>query len=363
MKLFISWSGDHSLAVATALRRLLPDIFDGLELFLSTQDIRKGGRWLEEIGGQLAATIFGIVCLTRENLEEPWLLYEAGAISKSVKKASLYTLLVDGLRPGDIQGPLSTFQHTVSEKDDVFELVKSINGTYGEAKQDEAKLRRKYEKLFWDEFDKSVTAATPNNIKVEEHRKPEEMLYQLIETTNQIARTCPNTEILAEKISTLLASVNDIKFAMSTLISRLAQDRVFETPNINQSLAGDLTDMNVSYSKALNQGRSLISPLNWLATQDHAFRSYLSARHKILRSRIPSISTDKAVQRKLAHKLKKANIRTYLDLISKTASELLTLGFDNEDISLLNIHLASFEPFGFEIHKAPAYDIIEPAVT
>ena len=64
-------------------------------------------------------------------MEAPWLLFESGALSKSVAEASVYTLLTGGLRIGDIEGPLSHFQHTVFEKEDFFKLVKSINEGHG----------------------------------------------------------------------------------------------------------------------------------------------------------------------------------------------------------------------------------------
>jgi hypothetical protein len=37
----------------------------------------------------------GIICLTPGNLTAPWILFEAGAISKTPEKAYVCTLLVD----------------------------------------------------------------------------------------------------------------------------------------------------------------------------------------------------------------------------------------------------------------------------
>jgi hypothetical protein len=110
MKIFVSWSGKPSLAVATALKEWLPYIFNGIDLFVSSEDIRKGKRWPAEVSKELGATNFGIVCLTPDNLDAPWLLFEAGALSKSVAEASVFTLLTGGLRIGNIEGPLSHFQ-------------------------------------------------------------------------------------------------------------------------------------------------------------------------------------------------------------------------------------------------------------
>src|ERR1017187_4443058 len=169
MKIFISWSGKPSLNVATALRDWLPYIFNGIELFVSSEDIRKGKRWPLEVSKELDASNFGIVCLTRDNLEAPWLLFEAGALSKSVKEASVFTLLVGGLKMSDIEGPLSHFQHTVFEKEDFFKLVLAINVNQKESKQDETRLRKIFEK-FWDELEASISQSIKPDSKPEKKR-------------------------------------------------------------------------------------------------------------------------------------------------------------------------------------------------
>lgn len=192
MKIFISWSGKPSLNVATALRDWLPYIFSGIELFVSSEDIRKGKRWPLEVSKELDLCNFGIVCLTPDNLEAPWLLFEAGALSKSVKEASVYTLLVGGLRNGDIEGPLSHFQHTIFEKEDFFKLVKSINEAQGPSKQDESRLRKIFDK-FWDDLESNVVVAVKTDAKPEKKRSAEDMLRELIETTSYIARNLPET--------------------------------------------------------------------------------------------------------------------------------------------------------------------------
>jgi hypothetical protein len=125
-------------------------------------------------------------------LEAPWLLFESGALSKSIKEASVYTLLVGGLRIGDIEGPLSHFQHTLFEKEDFFKLVKSINEAQGSAKQDETRLRKIFDK-FWDELETSVSTATKIDSKPEKKRNTEDMLRELLETTNYIARNIPDS--------------------------------------------------------------------------------------------------------------------------------------------------------------------------
>jgi hypothetical protein len=87
MMIFISWSGARSAHIAKALKECLSDIFPSeyLEIWLS-EEIEAGKRWSEEISKKLEEANFGILCLTLENFNQPWILFEAGAISKVVSK-------------------------------------------------------------------------------------------------------------------------------------------------------------------------------------------------------------------------------------------------------------------------------------
>jgi hypothetical protein len=74
----------------------------------------------------LEGTDSGIVCLVSGNIDEPWLNFEAGALSKSVQKGRVHPLLF-ALDPRKLIGPLGQFQATRFSKDDVKKLVKAIN--------------------------------------------------------------------------------------------------------------------------------------------------------------------------------------------------------------------------------------------
>src|SRR4051794_17141029 len=120
MKVFISWSGEWSKAVGDAIRHLLQKTIQAVEPFFSPE-IEKGTRWSNEIAEALEGTRFGIVCLTPSNLDSNWVHFEAGALSKT-RDSVMWTFL-DGLAQGDVPPPLGAFQHTVSTRDDVLELL------------------------------------------------------------------------------------------------------------------------------------------------------------------------------------------------------------------------------------------------
>lgn len=71
---------------------------------MSESEVEKGTRSLHEIGKALADIKVGIVCLTPENLDRAWLLYEAGCRSKSIdERTRLCTYLIADLEPSDVR--------------------------------------------------------------------------------------------------------------------------------------------------------------------------------------------------------------------------------------------------------------------
>lgn len=130
MKIFLSWSGERSRAMAEALRDWLPLVIQSLQPWLSSADVQKGARWGSEISRALEEARIGIICLTPENLEAPWLLWEAGALSHSRALVIPYLL---GVRPSELGGPLVQFQVATATREDTKQLVQTINRAIGDS--------------------------------------------------------------------------------------------------------------------------------------------------------------------------------------------------------------------------------------
>ena len=109
MKVFISWSGERSKLLAVGLREWLRPILQSVEVWMSEADIDAGDRWGQEVARELSSCNFGIICVTPENLQASWLLFEAGALAKSLEGSKVIPLLFE-LELRDISGPLAQFQ-------------------------------------------------------------------------------------------------------------------------------------------------------------------------------------------------------------------------------------------------------------
>lgn len=158
MKVFLSWSGEQSRAVAEAVNELMKSAVQAVECFFSPR-IERGKTWSDEIKKALQATRFGIVCLTPDNLDSPWIHYEAGALSKA-DDALIWTFLHQ-LEPSQVREPLSSFQHTVAQKDDIFELLKTINSRLEKSSERPVEpevLQRNFD-LAWPQMEERLKAA------------------------------------------------------------------------------------------------------------------------------------------------------------------------------------------------------------
>ncbi len=146
MKVFISWSGDRSQTIAQALLEWLPLVIHGVEPWLSKADIAAGERWSQSIAKELEACNFGILCVTRENVGSPWILFEAGSLAKSLESSRVIPLLFD-LDYSEISGPLAQFQAKKTDKENLSDVVQSINGVLPQSIP-EAHVRALFEALW-----------------------------------------------------------------------------------------------------------------------------------------------------------------------------------------------------------------------
>lgn len=183
MDIFISWSGSISREAALVIREWLPDVIQSLNPWMSSKDISAGARWNNEIQEKLAKTKFGIICLTSDNLEAPWILFEAGALAKSIENTFVCPFLI-GLSPSDIPGgPLSQFQAKPADRVGTWELLKSINAALGDTALEENQLRRSYDRC-WPELEKELSELS----EIEPNKELERSIDDKVDEILLIAR-------------------------------------------------------------------------------------------------------------------------------------------------------------------------------
>jgi len=155
MKVFISWSGEYSFKVALVFRDWLPSVIQSIDPFVSS-DIDKGARWSTDISKELEESSYGILCVTHENIDSPWLNFEAGALSKAVDKSKVSPFLF-GVKRTEIKGqvPILLFQSTIYEAEDVYKLLKSINNACGDNKLSDERLTSIFD-IWWSVLEEQL---------------------------------------------------------------------------------------------------------------------------------------------------------------------------------------------------------------
>jgi hypothetical protein len=127
MKVFISWSGERSRRAAEGLATWLPKVDKRFKPWMSQQDIQAGDRWNEILERNLADADVGVVCLTPENVERPWLLFEAGALSNALGKTTrVIPYLLFDLTVNQLPQPFEQFHASRADFDGTFSLVRAL---------------------------------------------------------------------------------------------------------------------------------------------------------------------------------------------------------------------------------------------
>lgn len=156
-RVFLSWSGPISQRVASALAEWIPNVLQSVEPFLSSDDIEMGSRWADKVKSELENSTYGIICLTPDNISKPWINFEAGALSSRYGKERVCPLLF-GLTETQIEGPLTQFQMSTTEKGKMFKIIEGINSIKDDPdagwviKEDQ--LRKSFE-AFWPDLNRS----------------------------------------------------------------------------------------------------------------------------------------------------------------------------------------------------------------
>lgn len=172
--LFITWSGDRSKAVAKAMYEWIRLVAPALHPWMSTYDISAGKDWWTEIKGALSSVSAAIVVLTPENRDNPWVLFESGALFRTSRaeeqgsKGRLVATVLWGLDP-PLPAPLGMLQYTSWDKEQLLKLLQDIDKHVSESPDDQ--LDERFE-MAWGKLEKQADEIKTKFSKLPVHVKP-----------------------------------------------------------------------------------------------------------------------------------------------------------------------------------------------
>jgi hypothetical protein len=186
MNVFLSWSGDRSRAVADALSELLPIILQAARPWVSNHDIAPGSRWGIELSRELEGTNFGVLCLTAENLGAPWLLFEAGSLSKQLHDSRVVPYRLD-LRTAEIPFPLAQFQGVDANQSGTRKLIETLNAALPEPVE-RGRLDRIFE-WWWPDMKGRVEQAARIPVEVPRTRSDRDLMEETLALVRGLQKT------------------------------------------------------------------------------------------------------------------------------------------------------------------------------
>ena len=130
-----------------------------------------------EVANELDKTSFGIICITREKYKLCMILFEAGALAKSMQNGRVVPLLLD-IEFKDISGPLSQFQAKKVDSAGLKDVIDSINAC-SEQKLPEGRLTTQFNAL-WPALQTKTAEIRLLPILPKTHRPQAEVLEELV---------------------------------------------------------------------------------------------------------------------------------------------------------------------------------------
>jgi hypothetical protein len=130
------------------------------------------------------------------------------------------------MRPADLVGPLSQFQATLPELEDVTRLLRSIN-SFTERPVNEVRLVKSVQ-MWWSGLDEQLDAirSQERQPETEHKREPTEMIEELLEITRGIQRRLLSSD-LAEAAREVSSSNRETMTRMTIDRARLLEDLIF----------------------------------------------------------------------------------------------------------------------------------------
>ncbi len=210
-RVFISWSGDPSKAVATALHEWLPNVIQVIQPWMSQESIHAGSKWANDVARELDSCQTGILCTTNENQHAPWLVFEAGALAKNVGTSHVCPYLIGNMKPSDIVGPLSQFQAKAADATGTLAVLTMINAGLGADAVESGRLAAQFE-MWWPKLESNLAELPATQAPTK--RETGEVLAEILETVRSLSAS-PDMSYAVEDLSARVDRLENESFAAS----------------------------------------------------------------------------------------------------------------------------------------------------
>jgi hypothetical protein len=208
-------------------RDWLPSVIQSIVPYVSSEDIDKGVRWSTDVAKELEGSDFGILCVTKENINAPWLNFEAGALSKTIDKSFVSPFLFD-IKRSEVNGSMLQFQSTIFEEEDIKKLVYSLNRAGKEGQLADERLEKIFNILYPSlESDlNKINDAKPEQSPGEE-KLPSENNSVILEEILELTRM--NQKLLRNPEGVFIETVAKIDETLGNMQHKIA--RVLDVDN------------------------------------------------------------------------------------------------------------------------------------
>ncbi len=181
MRLFLSWSMARSRAVGLALRPRIEHIVQNVDVFVSSADIYGGQEWWAEIKSNAQSCDAAFILVTPENLDRPWLNFEAGAFALMSRPA--IPIVIGGSNALLSDSPLRNLQAvTLEDSDKMRDIFVSLDPDRATAI--EHSFAREWSQLYADMME--AFEATQPEVDVPEARPSDPVMEEVLSTLRRL---------------------------------------------------------------------------------------------------------------------------------------------------------------------------------
>lgn len=203
MRISISWSGNLGHKVAILLSKWLPTVVQAVTPFVASDEDRKGAAWFKKVKDQFNQTDFGIICISRDHLAAPWLLFETGVLATRFDQTHICSVLIGDLSESDITGPLDHFQSfSLRDREDMRKLVQRINQMHGTRMLSANALNSAFDRR-WPALAEACRKAIEGKLSREAIEKPKTDHQLLEEIKGSCARLVESMDLMSDNIKDL----------------------------------------------------------------------------------------------------------------------------------------------------------------